>query len=95
MSAATRKSLGQRWQRVRTVPGLGRDVSALVALVVVGLVAAGVILAQINLTPPWAQRFTFRVKVSMGQFHPAQPPSLRGRLPHQRRDSRAGGPSAS
>jgi len=50
MSAATRKSLGQRWQRVRTVPGLGRDVSALVALVVVGLVAAGVILAQINLT---------------------------------------------
>jgi phospholipid/cholesterol/gamma-HCH transport system substrate-binding protein len=64
MSAVARKGLGQRWQRLRTVPGLGRDVSALVVLVVIGVVAAGVILAQINLTPPWAQRFTFQVELA-------------------------------
>ncbi|WP_051341903.1 MlaD family protein [Pseudonocardia spinosispora] len=54
----------QRWQRLRTVPGLGRDVSAVVALVVVGLVAGGIILSQMNLTAPWAQRFTFKIELA-------------------------------
>jgi phospholipid/cholesterol/gamma-HCH transport system substrate-binding protein len=33
-------NLARQWERIRTVPGLGRDVGALAALVVVGLVAA-------------------------------------------------------
>jgi phospholipid/cholesterol/gamma-HCH transport system substrate-binding protein len=63
MSSTTRKTLRARWQRLRTVPGLGKDVSALVALVCVGLVAAGVILAQMNVTPPWADRFSFKIEL--------------------------------
>jgi len=64
MSAGSGKTPRERWRRLRSVPGLGRDVSALVALVGVGLVAAGLILSQMNLTPPWAQRFTFRVELA-------------------------------
>jgi phospholipid/cholesterol/gamma-HCH transport system substrate-binding protein len=63
-AAASGKTLRQRWQRLRTVPGLGRDVSAMVTLVIIGLVAAGMILGQLNLTPPWAQRFTFKVELA-------------------------------
>lgn len=57
-------SLGRRWQRLRTVPGLGRDVAAVVALVVAGLAAAAVILSQLNLTPPWAHRFSFSTELA-------------------------------
>jgi phospholipid/cholesterol/gamma-HCH transport system substrate-binding protein len=64
MSAPKQKSLGARWQRVRTIPGLGRDISAIIALVIIGLVAAGIILSQMNLSPPWAQRFTFNIELA-------------------------------
>jgi phospholipid/cholesterol/gamma-HCH transport system substrate-binding protein len=64
MSATQRKTLGARWQRLRTVPGLGRDVSAMITLVIIGLVAAGIILAQMNLTAPWAERFTFKIELA-------------------------------
>ena len=53
MSSVRHKTLGQRWQRLRTVPGLGRDVAAMVTLVTIGLVAAGMILSQMNFTAPW------------------------------------------
>jgi len=64
MNAARGKTLGQRWQRLRTVPGLGRDVAALAVLVTVGVVAAGIILAQLNVTAPWASRFTFKIELA-------------------------------
>jgi phospholipid/cholesterol/gamma-HCH transport system substrate-binding protein len=64
MNATQRRSFRSRWQRLRTVPGLGRDVSAMIALIAVGLVAAGVILAQMNLTLPWAQRFNFKIELA-------------------------------
>ncbi|MDT7674353.1 MAG: phospholipid/cholesterol/gamma-HCH transport system substrate-binding protein [Pseudonocardiales bacterium] len=64
MSATQPKTLSARWQRLRTVPGLGRDVSAMITLVIIGVVAAGIILAQMNLTPPWAERFTFKIELA-------------------------------
>lgn len=64
MNAARGKTLGQRWQRLRTVPGLGRDVSALAVLVIVGVVAAAIILAQLNVTAPWSSRFAFKVELA-------------------------------
>jgi phospholipid/cholesterol/gamma-HCH transport system substrate-binding protein len=44
------------WTRVRTVPGLGRDVAALGALVVLGAVVGALILSRLDVTPPWAGR---------------------------------------
>jgi phospholipid/cholesterol/gamma-HCH transport system substrate-binding protein len=64
MSATQPKTLSARWQRLRTVPGLGRDVSAMITLVIIGVVAARIILAQMNLTPPWAERFTFKIELA-------------------------------
>jgi phospholipid/cholesterol/gamma-HCH transport system substrate-binding protein len=47
----TKTSLSTRWERLRTVPGLGRDASALAALVVVGLVAAVMIRSSLGGSP--------------------------------------------
>lgn len=62
---AKKRSLRHTVQRVRTVPGLGRDVSALVAVIVLGLIATGVILSQMNYTWPWDDdRFSFKIEFS-------------------------------
>nr|WP_239029047.1 MlaD family protein [Pseudonocardia acidicola] len=47
------------WQRIRTVPGLGRDVTAIVALLVVGVAVGGYILSQQRANWPWQQEFDF------------------------------------
>ncbi|MQA12623.1 MAG: MCE family protein [Pseudonocardiaceae bacterium] len=49
----------RRWQRLRTVPGLGRNALTVVALFVVGIVAASLLLANTNYVYPWQDRFTF------------------------------------
>jgi phospholipid/cholesterol/gamma-HCH transport system substrate-binding protein len=54
----------ERWRRLRTVPGLGKDVAALAVLVALGLAAAGYLLGNASFTPPWAQRFEFRVELA-------------------------------
>ncbi|RHW28521.1 MCE family protein [Nocardioides immobilis] len=43
-------------ERLRTVPGLGRDVSALVVLMVLGVVAAAIIKSYLGGTAPWSER---------------------------------------
>lgn len=57
-----KQSLSQRWERVRTVPGLGRDVGA-VALLVVSAVVAGLIM-QSKMSPslPWEHKTTIKVE---------------------------------
>ncbi|AEH09483.1 MULTISPECIES: MlaD family protein [Protofrankia] len=49
-------SLSRRWERIRTVPGLGRDVGALTVLIVLGIVAAIVIQSNLSPTLPWAKK---------------------------------------
>ncbi|WP_157182939.1 MlaD family protein [Sciscionella marina] len=55
MSAGSRSARRLRgyWQRLRTVPGLGRDVAALAGVVVVGLVAAMIIVENQIGRLPW------------------------------------------
>ncbi|HVV08323.1 MlaD family protein [Amycolatopsis sp.] len=50
---------GRAWQRVRTEPGLLRNVVVLAALIVVAALVGGTILANQRVTWPWDDRFTF------------------------------------
>lgn len=51
-------------ERMRTVPGLGRDVSALAGMIVLGLIAAVIIKAQLGGSVPWADTTTVRAEVA-------------------------------
>lgn len=52
-----RPNLRKQFERVRTEPGLKRNVSVLAALVVVALVAGGGILSQQRFNAPWSDTF--------------------------------------
>ncbi len=61
--AKRKHSLGRTWQRMRTVPGLGRDVTALAVVIVMGVAAGGTILSSEDVHWPWqGRRFTVRVE---------------------------------
>ncbi|GAB2988368.1 MCE family protein [Amycolatopsis acidiphila] len=47
------------WQRVRTEPGLFRNVAVLASLIVVAALVGGIILANQRFSWPWDDRFTF------------------------------------
>jgi phospholipid/cholesterol/gamma-HCH transport system substrate-binding protein len=59
-----RFNLALQWERVRTIPGLGRDVAALTFLVVMGLVAAVVIQTQLTPIAPWADHTVIKAEFS-------------------------------
>jgi phospholipid/cholesterol/gamma-HCH transport system substrate-binding protein len=60
-----RKRLALAWTRLRTVPGMFRDVAALVVVAALGLAALGVILSNEDVRWPWQpDRFTFRVELA-------------------------------
>jgi len=46
--------LAAHWERIKTVPGLGRDVTALAVLMVVGVIAAVIIKSYLGGTAPWS-----------------------------------------
>lgn len=54
---STKSKLKLAWEHARTVPGLGRDVSAVIGLIVLGLVVAGVVLAKQRVHWPWQDEF--------------------------------------
>lgn len=51
-------------ERVRTVPGLARDVTTLVVAVAVTVGLSGFILSQMNFAPPWGNQFKFSVELA-------------------------------
>ncbi|HWD05775.1 MAG TPA: MlaD family protein [Amycolatopsis sp.] len=51
--------IGRGWQRVRTEPGLFRNVAVLAALIVLAALVGGIILANQRFSWPWNDRFTF------------------------------------
>ena len=51
--ARRRSRLAVSLQRIRGVPGLGRDVTALAVLVALGLAVGGYLLANVRVTWPW------------------------------------------
>lgn len=53
-----KRSLRTMWARLRTVPGLGRDVSALVVAVILGLVTVVIVLNGEQFTFPWSPTLT-------------------------------------
>lgn len=50
-----RGRLGRTMQRLRSVPGLGRDVTALAGLVAIGLAVGGYLLSNVRFDWPWQQ----------------------------------------
>jgi phospholipid/cholesterol/gamma-HCH transport system substrate-binding protein len=56
--------MAQRLQRIRTVPGLGRDVMATLILMVIGVACGVYLLAQVNVSAPWAKHFQLRVELA-------------------------------
>lgn len=60
-----RQRLALAWTRLRTVPGMFRDVAALLVVAALGLAALGVILANEDVRWPWQpDRFSFRAEVA-------------------------------
>lgn len=52
-------SVRRTWDRIRTVPGLGRNLAIVVAFLALGMTAAGVNLVKADFTPPWSDRYVF------------------------------------
>jgi len=52
-------SLARSWQRIRTVPGLGRNVTALVVLILAGCVSMAGIVSYLPVSYPWEDTFEF------------------------------------
>lgn len=58
----SRLNLRKHWDRIRTEPGLGRNVGIWVGVIVLALGAGGWILSQQNFKPPWSNEVTIQAE---------------------------------
>lgn len=71
-------SLSRTWERIRTVPGLGRNLLLMMLLVVCGLVSASVILANQRFIPAWSDRYEISADFDQAPaVNPSQQPKVR------------------
>lgn len=71
-------SLSRTWERIRTVPGLGRNLLILAFLIVVGLASTSTILTNQRFIPPWSQRYEIAADFeSVPAVNPGQQPKVR------------------
>lgn len=56
------RKLRRAWDRTRTVPGLGRDVTALVLLIILGTTTCAYVLVHQRYDWPWQERFEFQAE---------------------------------
>lgn len=59
---ARKRSLSSSWERVRTVPGLGRDVTAIAVIIVGAMVSLGVMYPKMTTAFPWDDRKIVRAE---------------------------------
>ncbi|HWE90080.1 MAG TPA: MlaD family protein [Pseudonocardiaceae bacterium] len=71
-------SIRRTWERIRTVPGLGRNVLAVTILIALGITSAAIILGNQRFIPPWAERYTFSADfIEAAAVNPGQQPLVR------------------
>ncbi|WP_328611162.1 MlaD family protein [Amycolatopsis sp. NBC_00345] len=71
-------SLRRTWERVRTVPGLGRNVLTVIVLITLGVVSASVILGNQRFILPWSDRYVFSADFAQAPaINPGQQPKVR------------------
>ncbi|WP_329060836.1 MlaD family protein [Amycolatopsis sp. NBC_01480] len=71
-------SLRRTWERVRTVPGLGRNVLTVIVLITLGVISTSVILGNQRFILPWADRYVFSADFAQAPaINPGQQPKVR------------------
>lgn len=71
-------SVRRTWERIRTIPGLGRNLVTVMVLIVLGLVATSTILGNQRFIPPWEDRYVFSADfASAPGVNPGQQPKVR------------------
>lgn len=71
-------SLDRTWERIRTVPGLGRNVLTMGILFVIGIVSATILLTNQRFIPPWSDQYEFSADFAQAPaVSPDQQPKVR------------------
>jgi phospholipid/cholesterol/gamma-HCH transport system substrate-binding protein len=70
-------SISRTWERIRTVPGLGRDVGAVTALIIAAVVAGYIMQGKMSTTWPWTNREVIRAEFqSVPGLNPQSAPKV-------------------
>ncbi|WP_246271912.1 MlaD family protein [Amycolatopsis acididurans] len=71
-------SMRRTWERIRTVPGLGRNLLTVAVLIVIGVVSTSTILGNQRFVPPWQDRYEFSADFAEAPaVNPGQQPKVR------------------
>ncbi|HVV11265.1 MlaD family protein [Amycolatopsis sp.] len=71
-------SVRRVWERIRTVPGLGRNVTTVLILIALGVASGSIILGNQRFIAPWAQRYEFSADFTEAPaVNPGQHPKVR------------------